>query len=103
MLKKLGILLCLGVFFSAFALAQDKTESTSVQNAKAWNTVCPVDGSPVNPDIITLKYDGKQYGFCSASCAKVFSESPETYIGNLNEDGTKFIGKTEGEDSGGAN
>ena len=96
MVKNLGIIISLIVLFSAFALAQDKPDTKTPIQTKAWNVVCPVDGHKVDPDLITIKYNGHEYGFCSEACATVFSDDPATYAKNLNDDGTKFIGNAEG-------
>jgi len=101
MIRKLGILLCLAVFFSAFALAQDKQENISTQQATVWNIVCPVDGMKVDPAVSTVTYNDKLYGFCSEEDAAKFKADPDSYAANLSEDGTKFIGKSDSDNSGG--
>lgn len=73
-------------------------DENMVQSAKqdttvAWNTVCPVMGKKVNPKVKLEVYNGKAYGFCCAGCDAKFAKDPEKYIKNLNEDGTRFIGK----------
>ena len=61
--------------------------------AEPWNKVCPVRGGEVDPEVETVEYNGKAYGFCCGGCDSKFSKNPEKYSKNLNEDGTKFVGK----------
>lgn len=65
-----------------------KDESNS---AKIFNTICPVMGEEVDPDVKTVTYNDKVYGFCCKSCIKKFSNNPEKYAAKLSEDGTKLI------------
>jgi YHS domain-containing protein len=58
-----------------------------------WNKVCPVKGNPIEEDTPTVEYNGKLYGFCCPGCDTKFAKNPEKYAKNLNEDGTKFIGR----------
>jgi YHS domain-containing protein len=95
MLKQLVKILCLFIFLVAFASAQDKPEIQTMQESKAWNTVCPVCGNQVSSDVPTIKFSGKDYGFDGSSCAVIFNDDPGTYSGNLNEEGTHFTGKQE--------
>jgi YHS domain-containing protein len=60
------------------------------QESAAFNSVCPVDGQQVDAGIETIRYQGKEYGFDSPSCALVFSDNPELYAGNLGEGGEQF-------------
>ncbi len=66
------------------------TESSS--ESDAWNNICPVCGGEVNAELETVTYNGKVYGFGCPGCPEKFSESPQDYVKNLNEDGTEFIG-----------
>lgn len=123
MLKQLVFTIALFSFFSVFALAQEKPvqekkedhkhmehmqkdSSESMMNhhqktdsmkgqmsAQPWNKVCPVKGGEVDPEVETVEYNGKAYGFCCPGCDSKFKKDPEKYSKNLNEDGTKFIGK----------
>jgi YHS domain-containing protein len=122
MLKQILISLVLVSFSSVFALAQEKTkienkEQKQIENMqkdtnhhemkmdnsknpmnqvstnKPWNKICPVRGEEVDPEVATVKYNSKAYGFCCSGCDSKFSKDPEKYSKNLNEDGTKFIGK----------
>lgn len=103
------------VFFAVIAFtanAQEAPDTTKHQNehcthdmqdsvknsgdevpTTAWNTVCPVMGKKVNPKVKLEVYNGKAYGFCCAGCDAKFAKDPEKYSKNLNEDGTRFIGK----------
>lgn len=65
---------------------KDESDST-----KIWNTVCPVMGDEVDPEVKTVPYNGKVYGFCCKGCIKKFSNNPEKYAAKLSEDGTKLI------------
>ncbi len=62
-------------------------------SAQPWNKVCPVKGGEVDPEVGTVEYNGKAYGFCCPGCDSKFKKDPEKYSKNLNEDGTEFIGK----------
>jgi len=59
-----------------------------------WNKVCPVEGKLVNSDSSTFEFNGKVFGFCCEGCDSKFQKDPETFLKNLNEDGSKFIGKS---------
>ena len=65
----------------------------SIKEAEPWNKVCPVMGNKINPKVGTVTYEGKAYGFCCAGCDAKFAKNPEKYSKNLNENGTRFIGK----------
>ena len=122
MLKQLVLVLSMITFFGAFTLAQDKPdsenkekhecmneshgccgshqmhsemkmdESKETANNQAWNKVCPVKGEVVDPEVSTVEYNGKMYGFCCPGCDSKFQKDPEKYSKNLSEDGTEFIG-----------
>jgi YHS domain-containing protein len=124
MLKQLIMVLSLVTFFGILVLAQDKSEttnkekqnctkdsssccskqkmhsdmkmesSTETASTTVWNKVCPVKGEEVDADAPTFEYKGKVIGFCCPGCDKKFQKDPEKYMKNLNEDGTKFIGKS---------
>lgn len=57
----------------------------------SWNKVCPVRGGEVDPEVTTVTYQGKVYGFCCPGCDDKFSEDPGKYLKNLSEDGTEFL------------
>ena len=124
MFKQLAIIFALVSFFSAYALAQEKPETTSTDKKECtkesksccaskesqssmqmnesketatvqiWNKVCPVKGEETEADAPTFEYNGKIIGFCCPGCDSKFQKDPEKYMKNLNEDGTKFIGKS---------
>jgi len=124
MFKQLIIIFALVSFFGVYALAQEKPEtekkekhecmkdsagccekhemhsgmkmesSTETATVQIWNKVCPVKGEEVDADSPTVEYDGKVIGFCCPGCDAKFQKDPEKYMKNLNEDGTKFIGKS---------
>lgn len=66
------------------------TETAKVQTV-AWNKVCPVVGGDVNPDLPTVTYEGKVYGFCCPGCDKKFEADPEHYAALLSEDGSQLV------------
>ncbi len=68
-------------------------EKTAEVPTTPWNTVCPVMGNKVNPKVKLEVYNGKAYGFCCTGCDAKFAKDPEKYSKNLNETGTRFIGK----------
>jgi YHS domain-containing protein len=118
------MVLSLVTFFGVLVLAQDKPETTNTEKQKCtkdsssccskqtmhsemkmesstetvsvipWNKVCPVKGEDVDPEAPTVEYNGKVYGFCCPGCDAKFQKDPEKYLKNLNEDGSKFIGKS---------
>lgn len=79
---------------------QVKVNNTQTEEGKeepllktSWNKVCPVMGNKVDPEGPTVEYNGKIYGFCCPGCDAKFEKNPEKYARNLNEDGTRFIGR----------
>ena len=73
-----------------------KTESEnhtddSLTVSKPWNAVCPVMGEEVDPEVGTVMYEGKAYGFCCKGCDKKFQKNPAKYSVNLSEDGKTFL------------
>lgn len=89
MLNRLICIFSIVILFGAYVLAQEKPASVD-QESKSWNTVCPVEGNKVNPEIKTFTYNDKVYGFCSNVCATAFNEDPAYHSAQLNEDGTKY-------------
>jgi len=93
------LILAVGVSTKIFAQevtkdANSKTEQTqTVDSNKPFNTVCPVSGEEVDPEI-TYQYDGKTYALCCKSCLKKFKNDPEKYIGKLSEDGKSIKKKS---------
>lgn len=98
MYKQLVMILLGIIFFGVTALAQEEPMQQQPVT-KSWNTVCPVEGNPVNPEIKTIKHAGKEYGFCGASCAVVFNEDPAYHVANLSEDGTAYTGQQKSKES----
>jgi YHS domain-containing protein len=75
---------------------EESVDSSSIQDPvelQIWNKVCPVMGNKVDVDGPTVEYNGKLYGFCCPGCDAKFEKNPEKYSKNLNEDGTRFIGR----------
>jgi len=113
MIKQFMFIFLIAVLLCAITIAQEKpkkeekvsrdtTEIVSDHTTKVtediaseipWNKVCPVKGNPIEDDTPTVDYDGKSYGFCCPGCDVKFAKNPEKYSKNLNEDGTKYIGR----------
>ncbi len=67
----LGLVLALslaGAGFAADPPAQDRTQ-----------TVCPVMGGKVNPNL-SANYQGQQFYFCCPPCREKFNKDPEKYL-----------------------
>ena len=113
MLKQIATIFSMAVIFCSLTLAQEKPEkenaeseekveieveqetevSVETETVDIWNKVCPVEGGPVEDDTATIEYNGKLYGFCCPGCDAEFAENPEKFAKNLNEAGTRFIGR----------
>lgn len=116
MLEKVVKILSVIFIFSAIALAQEKPKQEKMEKAEEkethemihhkeivvdsvevavgpWNKLCPVMGNKVDPEVPTVEFEGKAYGFCCAGCDDKFRNNPEKYSKNLSEDGEKFTGK----------
>jgi len=118
MFKQLISIFSLALFLSAFAFAQEQPENTKSEKKECstsccgtkeshseakmekssettslqiWNKVCPVKGEEIDADAPTVEYNGKLIGFCCPGCDSKFQKNPESYLKNLNEDGSKFI------------
>ncbi len=63
----------------------------SLTVSKPWNAVCPVMGEEVDPEVGTVTYEGKAYGFCCKGCDKKFKKDPAKYSKNLSDDGKTFL------------
>ena len=50
--------------------------------ATPFNTVCPVMGGPVNPDI-SVECQGQRVLFCCGGCPRAFQANPERYLSEL--------------------
>ncbi len=70
---------------------QAKMETQDEVETVAWNKVCPIQGGDVDPEVETVSYDGKEYGFCCPGCDEKFNEDPAKYSAKLNEDGTELL------------
>jgi YHS domain-containing protein len=70
-----------------------KTSSAKISSAKSWNAVCPIQGDKVDPKVKTVKYNGKEYGFCCDDCIGKFKNDPAKYSKNLSKDGKTFNAK----------
>jgi YHS domain-containing protein len=113
MLKQFLIILFITAFVSVETMTQENPEEnneetqintevkmekpeetmSNSEELKIWNKVCPVQGNAVEDDTPTVEYNGKLYGFCCPGCDTKFAKNPEKYSKNLNEDGTRFIGR----------
>ena len=83
---------CSGMKESSTGINMDKSSETA--SLQIWNKVCPVKGEEIDADAPTVEYNGKTIGFCCPGCDSKFQKNPEKYMKNLNEDGSKFIGKS---------
>ena len=86
--------LLLGLSFVSSAQAQVKDKkivAEKVTEGKPVNTVCPVTGEGLENNSVTATYEGKTYALCCKSCLKKFKKESTKYIGNLSEDGNKFV------------
>ena len=113
MLKQFAIIISIITFVCSLTLAQEQPEkeneatveqveieveqetevSVETETLVVWNAVCPVEGGPVDDKTPTIEYNGKLYGFCCPGCDAEFAENPEKFAKNLNEAGTRFIGR----------
>jgi len=80
---------CSGMKESSSKINMDENSETAA--IQIWNKVCPVEGSTVKSDSPSFEYNGNLIGFCCEDCTAKFKRNPETYLKNLNEDGSKFI------------
>lgn len=70
----------------------DSIRTAGAREGEIWNKFCPVRGGEIDATVKTVRYKGKNVGFCCPGCDEKFMQNPEKYIKNLNEDGSKFIG-----------
>lgn len=70
---------------------ENHSKSEEMSDAKPFNKLCPVKGGEIDGKTPPVEYNGKLYGFCCPGCDSKFQKDPEKYIGNLNEDGTRFL------------
>ncbi len=68
LLSSLGILAGLGLMLSGCS----STTKAKVSSG-AINTLCPMSGIPINPEIPTADYAGHKIGFCSNRCEAVWN------------------------------
>jgi hypothetical protein len=71
-------------FASVSVFAADEAKPEAKADAKAVNTVCPLDGSKVDPKVAPVAgktKDGKtvEIGACCADCAGKIKATPDTY------------------------
>lgn len=96
-MKRLAIcalVLIIGLAFTTNVNAQEKAKKAAkgkVIDSKPVNSVCPVTGEEIEKGAPTVTYEGKTYALCCKSCIKKFNKEPAKYIGNLSEDGKKFV------------
>jgi len=121
MLKQFLITISMISLISLFALAQEKPETEKKEKKECshsccgtkeshsevnldksgessmvqiWNKVCPVKGEEIDADAPTVEYNGKVIGFCCPGCETKFEKDPETYLKNLNDDGSQLRKKS---------
>lgn len=65
-------LVLVSLAFSGCGKKEDSTSKTSdaMDKIKAINTVCPITGEPVDPEIATAKLGSKNVGFCCDDCVE---------------------------------
>jgi YHS domain-containing protein len=74
-------------------MAQQSDSPATSAMYQPWNKVCPVAGHEVDPEVKTVSYEGKDYGFCCEGCDTKFQKEPAKYVKNLSKDGKEFIKK----------
>jgi YHS domain-containing protein len=52
---------------------------TPIAAKQPENTICPVMGNPVDPEVF-VDYEGRRIGFCCPGCDTLFLEEPEKYL-----------------------
>jgi len=68
-----------------FALCQFSLSSEQIQTENAYsNTICPVMGNEVDPDV-WIVYKGQKIYFCCPGCDKQFMKNPKKYLKILEE------------------
>ena len=75
----------LAVFFLCAAPAgfvHSETPAAGSKIVDAGNTICPVSGDKVNPNV-TYIFDGKRYAFCCPMCVKKFKKDPKKYLAQM--------------------
>ena len=107
MLKQFVLTLALVSFLGTFTLAQEKpdtekkkdseqmqemhkssdehsmkkemkmNENHTIADEMSWNKLCPVKGGEVDPEVATVEYNGKHYGFCCPGCDLKFKDDPD--------------------------
>jgi YHS domain-containing protein len=75
------------------ATLDSDADSAATSEGVAWNMYCPVSGGPVDPDVRTVSYDGKEWGFCCDGCDSKFEAEPAKFAANVSADGTEYFGE----------
>ena len=55
------------------------TVAATIAASGTANTICPICGMPVNPDLPPAMYQGKVIGFGCRTCPAKFAADPEAY------------------------
>jgi len=88
LLKKIPLVVLAFVVLIVIVGCKKKAEPVKPQgdtnsvSAAVEQTVCPVEGGPINKDIYTV-YKGKKVYFCCAGCKPIFEKDPEKYVDKL--------------------
>jgi YHS domain-containing protein len=57
----------------------EKSVAATSDSAKPVNSVCPICGMDVDPDVSPALYEGKTVGFGCNKCPPKFAADPDTY------------------------
>lgn len=76
------VFLLLSMVSSGLAEQTPLTDSLGKEVVDAGNTICPISGDPVNPEVTTV-YQGKRYSFCCPNCTDKFKKNPEKYLAKM--------------------
>jgi len=60
----------------------ESTEGKAVVSLAPINSVCPVSGSPVDPQY-SVVFDGRVIGFCCPNCPKTFWDDPQAFLAKI--------------------
>jgi YHS domain-containing protein len=71
--------------FAAARLEPASTQPAATQPTSQpamVNTLCPVQGDKVDPEVFIM-HDGRKIGFCCSPCVEEFKNDPEKYLKEL--------------------
>ena len=76
------LFLLASLVFAQVSLTFAEAPGTPAEVVDAGNTICPISGDPVNPEVTTV-YQGKRYSFCCPNCTDKFKKNPEKYLAKM--------------------